>query len=77
VPIPAPEAFQVGKEGIILMKAARRAVFLPEVAAERGWDRAETLSQLSRKAGLPTDAWQSDAQFEVFTAQVYEAPYER
>ncbi len=67
--------FRVGKEGVILMKGGRRAVFLPEVAAERGWDRAETLSALSRKAGLPDDGWQSDAQFEVFTAQVYEAPF--
>ncbi len=73
--IPSAEAFQVGKEGIILMKDGRRAVFLPEVAAERGWDRAQTLSQLSRKAGLPMNAWQSDAEFEVFTAQVFEAPY--
>jgi len=74
--IPGADRFQVGKEGIILMKKGRRAVFLPEVAAEQGWNRAQTLTQLSRKAGLAPDDWQRGAQFEVFTAQVYEAPYQ-
>jgi AMMECR1 domain-containing protein len=50
-------------------------VFLPEVAAEQGWTREETLSHLSRKAGLPADAWREGARFQVFTTVKYTAPY--
>ena len=37
----------------------RTGTFLPEVAAQEGWDRAQTLDALIRKAGYPgrpTDA---------------------
>ncbi|MBF0307917.1 MAG: AmmeMemoRadiSam system protein B [Magnetococcales bacterium] len=74
-PIPGPEAFVVGKQGILLTKEGRRAVFLPEVATEQGWSREETLAQLSRKAGLAADAWRSGATFEVFTTRKYSAPF--
>ncbi|MBF0416279.1 MAG: AmmeMemoRadiSam system protein B [Magnetococcales bacterium] len=73
-PIPSWEAFEVGKQGIVLSKNGRRAVFLPEVAGEQGWNREQTLTELSQKAGLPKDAWKSGASFEVFTSQVYSAP---
>ncbi len=69
--IASPAEFEPGKHGIILQKDGRRAVFLPEVATEQGWDREQTLSHLSRKAGLPRDAWRKGAQFEVFTTQKY------
>ncbi len=74
-PIDSWEEFKVGEQGIILSKAGRRAVFLPEVATEQGWTREETLSYLARKAGLPADAWRSGAGFSVFTTTIYEAPY--
>lgn len=64
------EEFTLGAHGIILSKGGRRAVFLPEVALEQGWTREETLSYLSRKAGLPADAWKQDAQFQVFESVV-------
>jgi len=57
-------------QGVLLTKGARRAVFLPQVAAELGWDRETTLSQLSLKAGLPADAWREGATFHVFEAEV-------
>jgi len=74
-PIPSPDAFVVGKQGIVLSKAGRRAVFLPEVAVEQGWDRNETLTQLARKAGLPDDAWREGADLEVFESIKLTAPY--
>ncbi|MBF0424631.1 MAG: AmmeMemoRadiSam system protein B [Magnetococcales bacterium] len=61
--------FRVGQHGIVLTKNGRRAVFLPEVATEQGWDRDTTLTQLAIKAGLPGDAWKEGASFEVFTTQ--------
>jgi len=63
----------VGTHGIILEKEGRRAVFLPQVAPEQGWDLEETLSHLSRKAGLSKDAWKDPrTTFSVFTAEVFE-----
>ena len=74
-PIPRWQDFRVGKHGIVLSKQGRRAVYLPEVAEEQGWTPEQTLTHLSRKAGLPLDAWRSGARFEVFTTQIYEAPW--
>jgi AmmeMemoRadiSam system protein B/AmmeMemoRadiSam system protein A len=74
-PLARWEEFQVGKQGIILTKGNRRAVFLPEVATEQGWTREDTLSHLARKAGLPADAWREGARFEVFTTTKYAAPH--
>lgn len=62
---------EVGTHGVLLSKAGRRAVFLPQVAVEEGWNRDTMLEHLSAKAGLPRDAWRHGATFEVFTAQVF------
>jgi AmmeMemoRadiSam system protein B/AmmeMemoRadiSam system protein A len=72
--IDAYEHFQVGEHGIILHKDGRSAVFLPEVAIEQDWDRNETLTHLSREAGLPADAWKNGAHFQVFRTQKISAP---
>ena len=69
--VAGPEAIEVGKHGVILEKGSHRAVFLPHVATEQGWDRRTMLEQLSRKAGLPADGWRRGAHFNVFTAQVF------
>lgn len=74
-PIASYRDFEVGKQGIILTKDGRSAVFLPEVATEQGWTREQTLGRLSLKAGLPSDAWKDGASFEVFESQTYTAPY--
>lgn len=71
--IPGWEDFEVGRHGIIIRKAYRGAVFLPQVAVEQNWDRAKTLSHLCVKAGLPRDAWrEKDMHFFVFTAEVFD-----
>jgi MEMO1 family protein len=62
---------EVGTHGVLMTKDGRRAVFLPQVAVEQGWNRDTMLEQLSAKAGLPHDAWRHGATFEVFTAQVF------
>jgi AmmeMemoRadiSam system protein B/AmmeMemoRadiSam system protein A len=69
--VAGPEAIEVGKHGVILEKGRHRAVFLPHVATEQGWDRRTMLDQLARKAGLPADGWREGALFDVFTAQIY------
>jgi len=56
------------KHGIILTVGSRAALFLPQVPAEFGFTLEETLNELSKKAGLPHDAWKNpEAQFQVFT----------
>ena len=71
-PIPGPEDFEIGRDGIILRRGERGAVFLPQVAPEQGWDRETTLGYLARKAGLPPDTWRSpDARLFTFQAEVF------
>lgn len=69
-PIATLDEFHLGEHGIIIEKGGRRAVYLPEVAVEQGWTREETLTSLSRKAGLPADAWRAGAGFKVFSSVV-------
>lgn len=62
----------IGEHGMVLRKAGRSAVFLPQVAPEQGWGLAETLSHLAMKGGLPPDAWRDGAEFTVFEAIVFD-----
>ncbi len=61
----------IGRDGVMLQKGGRSAVFLPQVAPEQGWQRDEMLSHLSMKAGLPADAWKKDTIFSTFQAIVF------
>ncbi|HOJ34094.1 MAG TPA: AmmeMemoRadiSam system protein B [Candidatus Hydrogenedentes bacterium] len=70
-PVASYEDIQLGRDGIVLEKQGRRALFLPQVAPEQGWDLPTTLEHLSRKAGLPPDAWKEGAKFSVFQAIVF------
>lgn len=62
---------ELGRHGIILSRAGRSAVFLPQVATEQGWNLEQTLTYLARKAGLPADAWREGAELKVFEAEVF------
>lgn len=62
---------QVPRHGVVLVRGHHRSVFLPQVAAEQGWNRDTMLSQLALKAGLPADAWREGATFRVFEADVF------
>lgn len=62
---------EIGRHGVVLSKAGRRAVFLPQVAPEQGWDVETMLDYLAMKAGLARDAWREGARFEVFEALVF------
>ncbi len=69
-PIESLDEFKLGEHGIIIEKGFNRAVYLPEVAPEQGWNVEQTLSSLSQKAGLPSDGWRSGASFKVFSSVV-------
>jgi len=70
-PVASYEDIVIGKHGIVLQKHGRRSVYLPHVATEQGWDLPQTLSHLSRKAGLSAEAWREGATFQVFEAIVF------
>ncbi len=53
-----------------LVEPARSAQ--PPTTLEESWTLEETLSHLSRKAGLAADAWRTGASFEVFEGQKFE-----
>lgn len=72
VPKPiAPEQIEVGRHGLLITAGFRRGLLLPQVPLEHHWDRAIFLEQTCRKAGLPTNAWQTGATIEAFTAEVF------
>jgi hypothetical protein len=66
-----PEEIVVGRDGVVIEKSGRSAVFLPQVAPEQGWNREELLEHLCAKAGLPGGAWREGARLSVFQAEVF------
>lgn len=70
--IDGPGDIVLGRDGVILEKDGRRAVFLPQVATQAGWDVETLLTRLALKAGLPADAWHEGAQLSVFEAEIVE-----
>ena len=72
VPVASYQDIEIGRHGMVIELGGRSAVFLPQVAPEQGWDLATTLTYLSRKAGLPGNAWKDPrAKFTVFEAVVF------
>ncbi len=70
-PIPSAYQIKVGRDGVVIYKDGRSAVFLPQVALEQKWGRTELLDNLCLKAGLPAGCWKSGAQLQVFQAEVF------
>lgn len=66
-----PEAFVIGRHGLVVEQGRRRGLLLPQVATEWGWDRATFLAHTCTKAGLPADAWKNGATVYRFDAVVF------
>ena len=60
----------LGRDGVIVKKGGRQAVFLPQVATETGWTKEVFLDQLCLKAGLNTGDWRN-AELFTFRADVF------
>lgn len=70
--IAGPEEIEIGRDGLILEYGPRRGLLLPQVATEWGFDRQRFLEEVSRKAGLPPDAWKRpEARLWAFRAEVF------
>jgi AmmeMemoRadiSam system protein A len=66
------EDLEPGRQGLLITGEGHRGLLLPQVAAERGWDRDRFLRETCRKAGLPEDAWKRDTvEIFVFEAEVF------
>jgi len=68
-PVSGSSEIEIGRHGVYLEASGRSSVFLPQVPVEEGWDLATYLRQLSLKAGLPPDGWQSGRLYR-FTAEI-------
>jgi len=73
-PVEEAEKIVVGRDGVILRKDGRSAVFLPQVAVEQGWNREEMLDRLCLKAGLSEGSWKTGAQFYTFQTETIKEP---
>jgi uncharacterized protein len=65
------EALEIGRHGLLITQHGRRGLLLPQVAAERQWDRITFLEQTCLKAGLRSDAWRNGATVMAFTAEIF------
>src|SRR6476620_11100585 len=66
-----PEDVEIGRHGLLIKMGDYRGLLLPQVPIEHKWDRIAFLEQTCKKAGLPIDAWQTGAQVEAFTAEIF------
>jgi MEMO1 family protein len=60
----------LGRDGVVIKKGNKQAVFLPQVATETGWNKLQFLDQLCYKAGLNAGGWR-DADLFTFQADVF------
>jgi hypothetical protein len=57
IELPDPAGFVAGRHGIVVERGLHRALLLPQVATEMGWDETQMLEAVCRKAHLAPDAW--------------------
>ena len=67
-----PLSLKLGTHGILIENPAGRGCFLPQVAAEFGWNKEEFLTRCcSEKASLPAEAWkQPETRVLLFTVEL-------
>src|SRR5262249_35001758 len=70
-------AVEIGTHGVMVSRAERRGLLLPQVAAERKWSVDRFLEETCKKAGLEPDAWRDpQTSLLTFTAEIFsEAEY--
>jgi len=73
VDLPDPAGFVAGRHGVIVERGMHRALLLPQVATEMGWDAGEMLEAVCRKAHLPGDAWRErSTRLQVFESTCFD-----
>jgi AmmeMemoRadiSam system protein A len=69
--VQGPNAIVIGRDGVLLQKDRRSAVFLPQVATEEHWTRDEMLDNLCVKGGMAAGCWRAGARLSTFQADVF------
>lgn len=70
-------AVQIGKTGLRISSGQQAGLLLPDVATEMNWNAEQFLEAVCRKAGLPTNAWQSpQTQLDIFYGDKIEGSIE-
>lgn len=70
-----PLRLRLGIDGVVVEAGGRRALLLPQVAPEQGWDALQLWQGVCRKAGLPDDMWRSpDAHLSIFQVVRFSGP---
>lgn len=65
------DEFELGKQGIYIVKGYNTGTFLPQVATETGWSKEEFLGHCARdKAGIGWDGWK-DADLYTYEALIF------
>jgi hypothetical protein len=65
------DEFQLGRQGIYMIKNGRSGTYLPQVAEETGWSKEDFLGHCAReKAGIGWDGWK-DADLYTYEAIVF------
>ncbi|MFH0959621.1 MAG: AmmeMemoRadiSam system protein A, partial [Pseudomonadota bacterium] len=63
---------QVGVHGLLLRNGGRSGLLLPQVAADRGWNKITFLEETCRKAGLSRQTWKDpETEIFIFSADVF------
>ncbi|PYT84328.1 MAG: hypothetical protein DMG40_01615 [Acidobacteria bacterium] len=74
-----PEAIEIGRHGLLVVRHAQRGLLLPKVAIEHRLTREQFLEETCAKAGLPREAWKDpETRILGFTCEVFseDAPAE-
>ncbi|MDP7035218.1 MAG: AmmeMemoRadiSam system protein A [Planctomycetota bacterium] len=75
LPIDSPNEMIIGLHGIQIENGGHRAVFLPQVPLDMGWNREETLRQACRKAEIDETAIHApDTRFWIFRSISFSEP---
>ncbi len=63
------ESIHIGTHGLYFLYQNYSGLLLPQVAIKQGWDVDAFLSQITRKAGVPSISWSQGDLF-IFTAEI-------
>jgi AmmeMemoRadiSam system protein A len=67
-----PEAVEVGRHGLMIVRGGYAGLLLPDVATRYQWDAEKFLRAVCRKAGLRENAWKApDAKLFSFETEVW------
>jgi AmmeMemoRadiSam system protein A len=71
-PFERSDEIEIGRDGLIIESRGRKGLLLPQVATEWNFDAERFLEEVSKKAGLPMDAWrQPESKLWKFQAEVF------